>query len=77
MIKWTTSNPAKLLGLEKRIGTLAPGFEADIVLWSGDPFSIYSRADLVLIGGAIAWDRSKPRAEPVSDFELGRGGIGQ
>ncbi|MGQ2930501.1 MAG: amidohydrolase family protein, partial [Sphingopyxis sp.] len=77
MIKWTTSNPAKLLGLEKRIGTLAPGFEADIVLWSGDPFSIYSRADLVLIGGAIAWDRSKPRTEPISDFELGRGGIGQ
>lgn len=75
MIKWTTSNPAKLLGMEKRIGTLAPGFQADIVLWSGDPFSIYTRADLVLIDGVTAWDRSKPRSEPVSDFELGRGGI--
>lgn len=77
MIKWTTSNPARLLGLDKRIGTLAPGFQADIVLWSGDPFSIYSRADLVLIDGAVAWDRSKPRTGPVSDFELGRGGIAQ
>ncbi len=77
MIKWTTSNPARLLGLEKRVGTLAPGFQADVVLWSGDPFSIYSRADLVLIDGAVAWDRSKPRTVPVSDFELGRGGIAQ
>src|SRR3546814_944750 len=46
MMKWTTSNPAKLLGLDKRIGTIAPGFQADVVLWSGDPFSIHSRADL-------------------------------
>lgn len=74
MIKWTTSNPAKLLGLEKQVGTIAPGLQADLVLWSGDPFSIYSRADLVLVGGAIAWDRARPRTEPVSDFEVGRGG---
>ena len=74
MIRWTTSNPARQLGLEKRIGTLAPGYEADLVLWSANPFSIYAKADLVLIGGAVAWDRSKPLTEPVSDFELGRMG---
>jgi len=73
MIKWTTSNPARLLGLDKRVGTLAPGYQADVVLWSGNPFSIYTKADLVLIDGAVAWDRSKPPAMPVSDFELGRG----
>ena len=75
MIRWTTSNPAKLLGLEKRVGTIAPGYQADVVLWSSDPFSIYSKADLVLIDGAVAYDRSKPRSTPASDFELGRGGV--
>lgn len=75
MIKWTTGNPAKLLGLDDRIGRLAAGFQADLVLWSGDPFSIYTRADLVLIDGAAAWERSQPPREPVSDFELGRRGV--
>ncbi|MEG3179307.1 amidohydrolase family protein [Sphingomonas sp. LT1P40] len=75
MIKWTTSNPAKLLGLESSVGRIAAGYKADVVLWSGDPFSIYSKADLVLIDGAVAWDRSKPPREPVSDFELGRPGV--
>jgi imidazolonepropionase-like amidohydrolase len=73
MIKWTTSNPARLLGLEKKVGTLAPGFQADVVLWSGNPFSIYSRPDLVVLDGAIVRDHSKAPVYPVSDFELGRG----
>lgn len=74
MIKWTTSNPAKLLGLGERVGTLKAGYQADLVLWSGNPFSIYSKADLVLIDGAVAWDRTRPPVAPVSDFELGRKG---
>lgn len=77
MIKWTTSNPARLLGMEKRIGTLAPGYQADVVLWSGNPFSVYSKADLVLIDGAVVRDRSKPIPEPISDFEIGRSGAGR
>jgi len=72
IIKWITSNPAKVLGLEDRIGTLAPGYNADIVIWSGDPFSIYTLADTVLIDGAIAYDRHDPAYQPLSDFQLGR-----
>jgi len=72
MIRWTTSEPAAMLGLEKRVGTLAAGYGADIVLWSASPFSIYSKADLVLIDGGVAFDRqAKPRSTS-SDFELGR-----
>ena len=69
-IRWITSNPAKAMGLAGSIGTLAAGMNADLVLWSGDPFSVYSKADLVFIDGAVAYDRqAAPRK---SDFELGR-----
>ena len=68
-IRWITSNPAHALSLDSKIGRIAEGMNADIVLWSGDPFSVYSAADLVFIDGAIAFDRHHART---SDFELGR-----
>jgi len=72
-IRWVTANPAWLLGLEERVGTLEPGREADLVVWSGDPFSVYSRADLVFIAGDLVYDRAQPSTLPPSDFELGTG----
>ena len=72
MIRWITSNPARALGLGERIGTLAGGYDADLVLWSADPFSVYAHPDLVVIDGAVAYDRAHPPALPASDFELGR-----
>jgi imidazolonepropionase-like amidohydrolase len=74
MIRWVTSNSARILGLQNRIGTLAPGYDADLVIWSANPFSVYARADLVVIDGAVAYDRAKPPAHSSSDFELGRAG---
>ena len=71
-IRWITSNAARAIGLEHRIGTIAPGMNADLVVWSGDPFSVFSKPDLVLIDGAVAFDRSDKSRRPVSDFELGR-----
>jgi imidazolonepropionase-like amidohydrolase len=70
--RWITSGPARMLGLDDRIGSIAVGKDADLVLWSGDPFSVYSRADQVFIDGALVFDRSDPNRQPKSDFELGR-----
>ncbi|MBG6085326.1 amidohydrolase [Zhihengliuella flava] len=46
-----TINPARVLGLDDRIGSIEPGKDADLVLWSGDPLDVMQRARRVLIGG--------------------------
>ncbi len=71
IIRWVTSIPARVLGLDDRIGTLAAGRNADLVIWSGDPFSIYTKADQVFIDGALAYDRRNP-SSPGPDLLLGR-----
>ena len=43
-IRWLTINPAKALGIDQQTGSLEPGKMADVVVWSGNPFSVYSRA---------------------------------
>ena len=70
-IRWLTINPARSLGIEKQTGTLEAGKMADVVLWSGNPFSVYSRAEKVYIDGALAYDRNDPARQPEMDFELG------
>jgi imidazolonepropionase-like amidohydrolase len=70
-IRWVTLNPAWSLGLDDRIGSLEPGKNADIVLWSGSPFSVYTRAERVWIDGALRFDRAAPGTWWRTDFELG------
>ncbi len=70
-IKWMTINPAWALGLDDRIGSLQAGKNADVVLWSGNPFSVYSRAEKVWIDGAMLFDRTDPTSQWRTDFELG------
>jgi imidazolonepropionase-like amidohydrolase len=72
IIRWVTSTPAKALGLDDRIGTVASGRNADLVIWSGDPFSIYTHADQVFIDGALAYDRANPHNSQEPDLLLGR-----
>ena len=71
-ISWITSNPAKSLGIENHTGSLEAGKMADVVIWSGNPFSVYAKADHVYIDGALVYDRENPDLQPVSDFELGQ-----
>jgi imidazolonepropionase-like amidohydrolase len=70
-IKWITINPAWALGLDSQIGSLEVGKNADVVLWDGNPFSIYSRAEKVWLDGAMLFDRSDTRGRWRTDFELG------
>ncbi len=70
-IRWLTANPAKAIGIAGETGTLEPGKAADVVVWSGDPFSVYAHADRVYIDGAPVYDRRDPALQPVTDFELG------
>jgi imidazolonepropionase-like amidohydrolase len=70
-VKWLTINPAKALGIDKVTGSLEPGKNADVVIWSGDPFSVYAHAERVFIDGADVYDRADTARAPRSDFLLG------
>ena len=76
VIKWLTYNPAKALGISDKTGSLKPGKMADLVLWNGNPLSVYARPYKVWIDGALMFDASNPKIRPVSDFELGQPGEG-
>ena len=52
-LKAVTINPAKAFGVEGRIGSLEPGKDADLVVWSGDPFEPLSRPQLILVRGQV------------------------
>src|SRR5688500_8767310 len=73
---WLSANPARSLGIFGQTGSLKPGKMADVVLWTGNPFSAYTRPDKVWIDGALLYDAANPRLRPVSDFELGQPGEG-
>ncbi len=75
-IQWITLNPAKAMGIDAMTGSLEAGKMADVVLWNGDPLSVYSRPEKVWIDGALMFDMMDRSRRPVSDFELGQPGEG-
>ena len=75
-IAWITANPARAAGVLDQTGTLEPGKMADVVVWSGNPFSVYALAEKVLVDGALVYDREDPARQPVSDFALGLVSLG-
>ncbi|MDH5824621.1 amidohydrolase [Luteimonas sp. RD2P54] len=74
-IRWLTRNPAQSMGILEQTGTLEPGKMADVVLWNGNPFSVYAHAEQVWIDGARLYDRGDRSRQPVSDFMLGQGAV--
>jgi len=68
---WISQNPAKALGILEQTGTLEKGKMADVVLWTGTPFSVYSHAEKVFVDGALVYDRNDESKQPITDFSLG------
>ena len=74
--RWLSLNPATSLGIQDETGSLRVGKRADVVLWNGNPFSVYTRPQQVWIDGALMYDMHNPQLRPVTDFELGQPGEG-
>lgn len=58
-LKMITLNPAKQLGIDKRTGSIEVGKDGDVVIWTGHPFSVYSRVETTMVEGEILFDRTK------------------
>jgi adenine deaminase len=57
--KMVTLNPAKLLHLDERMGSIKVGKDADIVLWTDNPLSITAKADLTVVDGIVMYDSKR------------------
>ncbi|PQB07026.1 amidohydrolase [Polaribacter filamentus] len=57
--KMVTINPAKLLHIDNRVGSIKVGKDADVVLWSDHPMSIYAKAEKTIIEGKVFFDRNE------------------
>ncbi len=72
---WVSANPARALGIFEETGSLAAGKRADVVVWSGDPYSTYTLADQVFLDGALVFDRADPARQPMADFLIGQAAL--
>lgn len=61
-LKTITYNGAVQLGIQDRVGSIEVGKDADVVIWSGDPLSVYSTAETTFIDGQIYFDKQRDLA---------------
>ena len=59
--KMVTINPAIMLHIDKTVGSIKVGKDADLVLWSNNPLSIYAQAEKTLVDGIVYFDREKDK----------------
>ncbi|MFA5246232.1 MAG: amidohydrolase family protein, partial [Pedobacter sp.] len=55
-LKLVTLNPAKMLHIDNKVGSVKVGKDADLVLWSDNPLSIYAKAEKTFVDGIAYWD---------------------
>jgi imidazolonepropionase-like amidohydrolase len=60
-----TINPARIIGVDDRIGSLAVGKDADLVIWSGDPLDVMSRAERAFLDGQEIYHYDYDRREGI------------
>ncbi len=58
-LKMVTINPAKMLHVDGKTGSIKVGKDADLVIWSDNPLSIYAKAEKTIVDGVIYFDREK------------------
>jgi len=61
--KMVTINPAKLLHLDDRTGSIKVGKDADLVLWSDHPLSMYAKSEKTMVDGAVYFDLEKDKLQ--------------
>lgn len=61
-LKMCTLNPAIMLHVADRVGSIKVGKDADIVLWTADPLSVYAKADKTIVDGIVYYDTDKDAA---------------
>ena len=61
--KTVTINPAKLLHLDNRTGSIKEGKDADLVLWNEHPMSVYAKAEKTIVDGAVYFDLEKDKEQ--------------
>jgi imidazolonepropionase-like amidohydrolase len=58
-LKLVTLNPARMLHIDSKVGSLKPGKDADVVVWSANPLSIYAKAERTFVDGVSYWDMER------------------
>lgn len=61
-LKMVTLNPAKMLRVDSKVGSIKVGKDADLVLWSDNPLSIYAKSLYTIVDGTVYYDREKDEA---------------
>lgn len=64
--KFVTLNPAKLLHIDDKVGSIKVGKDADVVLWNHNPLSIYAKAEKTIIEGVVYYDVQKDEEQRVA-----------
>ncbi len=67
-LRTVTRNPAEILGIEERVGTVEAGTDADLVVWDGPMFELDSDAEQVFVEGERVYDSERDDVDPREDY---------